>query len=142
MIAVSAGYNHSVALRGDGRVVCWGDNAAGQLVGSNEAANVTAVAAGASFTLLRTRGPVVTVHPSGAPVIPGGTLGLQADARADSSLQFQWEKDGQDIAGATENSLSLTNLQLGMRAATARGSPAPGPPSGPERRCLVGAQLS
>lgn len=113
VVAVAAGYNHSVALRADGRVTCWGNNEAGQLVGVNEAAKVTGIAAGAYFTLLQTRGPVVTAHPTGAPLTTGGNVILHADAVADAPLQFQWEKDGHDVPGATANSLSLTNLQLG-----------------------------
>jgi len=67
VIAIAAGYQHSVALTADGRVFAWGENSAGELgIGNQRDTNVpvavkmdgalagkrvTAISAGASFTL-------------------------------------------------------------------------------------------
>ncbi|MCH8025552.1 MAG: chromosome condensation regulator RCC1 [Chloroflexi bacterium] len=57
--AVSGGGRHSCALVGDGRVVCWGDNAQGQL-GEGAMVDAVAVAAGIGHTCaIDTAGGVV-----------------------------------------------------------------------------------
>jgi hypothetical protein len=46
VIAVAAGYGHSLALKGDGKVVAWGSNDSGQATVPDDLAGVTAIAAG------------------------------------------------------------------------------------------------
>jgi len=58
--AMAAGGNHSLALRADGTVAAWGDNAANQVSVPGNATNVTAVASGFAHGLaLRSDGTVV-----------------------------------------------------------------------------------
>src|ERR1035438_558304 len=47
LISVTAGGNHSLALKADGTVVCWGDNGDGESVPPSGLSNVVAIAAGA-----------------------------------------------------------------------------------------------
>jgi hypothetical protein len=62
VIAIAAGSMHSVALRGDGTVVCWGDNSADRTNVPPEATNVVAIAAGEYHTLaLRADGTVIAL---------------------------------------------------------------------------------
>ena len=50
VVAVAAGYFHSVALRADGTVVAWGDNTRNQTIIPPQAAGVIAIAAGVFHT--------------------------------------------------------------------------------------------
>jgi hypothetical protein len=60
VIAVAAGYNHSLALGADGTVVGWGDNGAGQCDVPSSLSDVVAVAAGPCYSLaLQADGSVV-----------------------------------------------------------------------------------
>ena len=49
VVAVAAGWAHSVALRADGSVIAWGNNDYGQAAASFPAGQVTAIAAGYSI---------------------------------------------------------------------------------------------
>ena len=44
---VAAGYAHSLALKGNGSVIGWGDNSSGQISIPSNAIGVTAISAGA-----------------------------------------------------------------------------------------------
>ena len=95
LVAVAAGYNHSLSLRANGTVVAWGDNYYGQTKVPVSATNLVAVAAGGAHSLgLRANGTVVawgsnnygqTNVPANATniaaVAAGGShsLGLRAD---------------------------------------------------------------
>ena len=60
MVAVAAGDRHCLALRGDGTVVAWGDNNAGQTNVPASLNNAIAVAAGTDHSLaLRNDGTIV-----------------------------------------------------------------------------------
>jgi hypothetical protein len=51
--AIAGGANHSVALKSDGTVVCWGDNSQGQSTVPANLTNVVSISAGDNFTLVR-----------------------------------------------------------------------------------------
>ena len=60
MTAISAGWEHSLALRADGTVVAWGDNSYGQCSAPAEATNIVAISAGYYHSLaLRGDGTVL-----------------------------------------------------------------------------------
>jgi alpha-tubulin suppressor-like RCC1 family protein len=50
VVAVSCGYEHSVALTHDGRVVCWGQNDRGQCKVPHDLEEVVAVGCGCKHT--------------------------------------------------------------------------------------------
>jgi hypothetical protein len=56
-------------------------------------------------------GPVFYTQPQGASVFVGGNYTLSAVADGTAPLSFQWQFDGANVAGATNSSLVLTNLQ-------------------------------
>ncbi len=61
VVAVAAGYNHSLALKADGTVVAWGDNGNRQATVPEGLSGVVAVAAGESHSAaLKADGTVVT----------------------------------------------------------------------------------
>ena len=87
VIAVSGGAAHSLALA-SGAVTAWGDNSAGQCsVPASAASNVTAAAAGGSFSLaLRTDGTVVAWGAISAPPSAASTNACALAAGAAHAL--------------------------------------------------------
>ncbi len=80
VVAITAGYDHSLALRAGGTVVGWGSNTFGQIAIPTGLTDVTAIAAGSYYSLaLRSDGTVVgwgsnasgqAIPPSGSPMSP------------------------------------------------------------------------
>ena len=68
-------------------------------------ATVTFVIAGAAAV-----GPTITVQPASQSANAGATLTLGVAATGTPAPAYQWKKDGADIAGATQNTLVLSNL--------------------------------
>jgi len=59
-LAIAAGLSHSLALKADGSVICWGANNSGQTTIPADATNVVAIAAGVNHSLaLRADGAIV-----------------------------------------------------------------------------------
>ena len=56
--------------------------------------------------------PGIAMQPVGATLERGSDLILSVVAYGASPLRFQWYRDGASVAGATESSLSVTNVQL------------------------------
>ncbi len=83
------------------------------VVVSNDAGNVTSNAA----TLTVTEAPIVidapsiVQQPSSQSVEVGGSARFQVVATGES-IQYQWQLNGIDIAGATQNALELNNVAL------------------------------
>ena len=60
MVAIAAGGYHSLALKGDGSVVAWGENSEGESTVLPGLSNVVAIAAGGTHSLaLRSDGSLV-----------------------------------------------------------------------------------
>jgi len=51
VVAISAGVNHSLALKNDGTVVAWGNNYYGQISVPGDLTNVVAISAGSYHSL-------------------------------------------------------------------------------------------
>jgi hypothetical protein len=131
VIAVAAGFHHSLALCADGTVAAWGDGYNGQL-GNNAfkgsavpvAVSTAGLPVGARFvgvvsgpaaahTLALVASPVaasIVTPPSSTPFTLGQNLTLTATAGGIAPLFYQWQFNGTDVAGATGPSLTLTNL--------------------------------
>ncbi|MBD8033039.1 immunoglobulin domain-containing protein [Solibacillus sp. A46] len=82
------------------------------VVVTNAVGNVTSNTA----TLTVTPVPValeITTQPSNQMIIAGGSATFTVTATSDTSLSYQWKKDGADIVGATRASLTINNVQAG-----------------------------
>ncbi|MFY9341702.1 MAG: hypothetical protein WAT39_04390 [Planctomycetota bacterium] len=92
-VAVSAGYQHSVALRSDGRAIAWGQNGFGQCAIPPLPPGLVyqaAVAGWGRTALRRSDGVVVECGNSGVPTIPpplAGTTYVQFDLGGHGSAQ-------------------------------------------------------
>ena len=104
--AISAGSNHSCAIRSDGSVVCWGENFDGQA--DAPVGDFTAVSAGSNHSCaIRSDGSVVCWgdNTSGQTDAPGGkfveiaaggthTCGIRADKKASCwGINYQYSRD-------------------------------------------------
>jgi hypothetical protein len=64
------------------------------------------------MTLAVEEGLRIDREPVGARVVMGGRVVLGVEASGDSSLMYQWRKDGIEVAGATNRELVLNGLSL------------------------------
>ena len=58
--------------------------------------------------------PVITTNPASQTVFAGANATFTIGANGTSPLSFQWLENGDPISQATNNSLTLTNVQLGQ----------------------------
>ena len=134
VVAIAAGYYHSLALRADGTVVGWGNNSDGQTTIPASATNVVAIAAGGWHSLaLRRNGTVVSWgrNNRGQRTIPASATNVVAIAagyyhslalRADDTV-VGWGDNGE---GQTDSPDNLSTLNLGMGASGAVAVDVPG----------------
>ncbi len=104
-----------LALKSDGTVAGWGFYFYGGIPVPPGLSNVVEVAAGGlvgSLALVGGGSPFITVPPANAMVGVGGTLRLYSAATGAFPLSYQWLFDGTNIAGATNATLTLTDVQL------------------------------
>lgn len=59
----------------------------------------------------RSTGPTFTTQPSNQTAYTGGSVTFTATATGNSTISYQWRKNGTAISGATSSSLTLNNLQ-------------------------------
>ncbi|HSJ29835.1 MAG TPA: FG-GAP-like repeat-containing protein [Longimicrobiales bacterium] len=93
--ATSASYTTPAVTAAD-------DGAAYTVVVSNEAGSVESAAA----TLSVRTGPAITTQPASATVL-GGVAATFSVTATGSDLEYQWRRDGTDIAGATNSSYTV-----------------------------------
>lgn len=55
--------------------------------------------------------PTITTQPVNASVQPGGSATFSVVAKAEPNPVYQWQRDGVNLSGATNSTLSLTNIQ-------------------------------
>jgi hypothetical protein len=115
VVAISAKADHAIALLANGTVVAWGTNWASESSVPPGLPNVVALATGYehSLVLLRDGSPKVTIQPWDRAVAPGTSLNFQAKTVGMQSMVYQWQFNGKDIPGATQESLGVTNAQVG-----------------------------
>jgi len=120
VVAVAAGYYHSLALRSDGTVVAWGNNGSGQTNVPAGLSNVVAIAGGDSHSLaLRSDGTVVAwgANYSDQTAVPAALSNVVAIASGPShSLALQ--KDGTILAWGS-NDHGQTDVPAGLSYVTA-----------------------
>jgi len=122
VVAISASATHCTALRNDGTVVSWGYEYTGPAPSNvpPDLANVIAIASGGDhdFGLLGTRAPAFTVQPWNRSFASTArtNIVLAAKCAGVQPVSYQWQLNGTNVLGATNDVLILTNqpsLQFG-----------------------------
>ena len=124
IVAISAGGNHSVALRNDGTILTLGSYYNGPTSTSGsvppDLANVIAIASSGDhdLALFGTRAPSFTVQPWNRSVIATARTNIMLAAKCAGvqPVYYQWQLNGTNVPGATNDTLVLTNnpsLQFG-----------------------------
>ena len=120
VVAIAAGYFHSLALKSDGTVVGWGDNNNGQATPPAGLTGVVAIAAGGYHSLaLRNDGTIVGwgFNGYGQATMPAGLTGVVAIA-AGSGHSLALRSDGTVVAWGW-NCFGQTNSPAGLTGAVA-----------------------
>jgi alpha-tubulin suppressor-like RCC1 family protein len=112
VVAIAAARYHSTALTADGRIVCWGNLST---VPTNLHSAIAVSAGGGSYpftaAVLGTGSPVYTLQPASQLVERGTAVQLHARAVGIQPMQFQWQRDGLDLSGATNATLTIPCVQ-------------------------------
>lgn len=109
VVAVAAGGVFSLALKSDGTVSQWGLLNTG--LGLD---HITGIGAGWQHALAIRSGrqtPVFVQPPVQQAALPGGNATFTAKVAALASVQYQWQFEGTNLAGATTSTLTLSNVQ-------------------------------
>ena len=110
-VSIAAGYSYLLALQSDGGVVESGS----QTNALRGLTNVIAIAAASSSdvfaAVIGNGSPVMTIQPVSQTVAQGSSVQFHARAVGVQPMTYQWQLDGQNLPGATNASLALTNVQ-------------------------------
>src|SRR5207245_1564094 len=111
VVAVAAASYGSVALKADGTLVAWGYWA---LPAGLTNIVATAISAGGDqdLALLTQWPPEILVQPVSAQDYTGKEHTLRVSATSNDPLTYQWQFNGNDLAGATNSSLTLHFLHF------------------------------
>jgi hypothetical protein len=109
VVAIAAGA-HGMALQADGSMVLWGMTNPPPPLGLS---NIIGIAAGHGFAaaIAGDGSPFFTLQPIGQTVTRGSKVQFHARATGVQPLRYQWQLDSVDLPGATNASLTLTNVQ-------------------------------
>ena len=116
-VAVAQGNVVSAALKADGTVFCLGVPSPTNLIPLG-ISNVIALAIGSAFesfsvSLVGDGSPFMTIQPVSQTVPRSAAVQLHARAVGAPPLRYQWQLDGEDLPGATNGDLTITNVQGG-----------------------------
>jgi alpha-tubulin suppressor-like RCC1 family protein len=125
--AIAAGSNHSLILKTDGSLWATGGNESGQLGdGTTNSRNtpelvamhVQAIAGGNGYSLfvasgdIAVAGPKITVQPVSQTAAVGDSVTFGVTATGVPAPSYQWYLNGQALAGATADKLTIGSAQL------------------------------
>jgi alpha-tubulin suppressor-like RCC1 family protein len=112
VVAISAGAFHNLALKRDGTVAVWGDNTFLQTNVPTGLSNIVGIAAGRyhNLVILGNGLPVITVQPVSQYDPASGNASFSVLAEGLAPLNYQWQRDGTNIAGATNSLFALSSL--------------------------------
>ncbi|MCL5097021.1 MAG: hypothetical protein M1608_05735 [Candidatus Omnitrophica bacterium] len=113
VVAIAAGDYFDVGLRRDRTVVEWKYDGKWEDVPAG-LTNVAAIAAGSSHSvaLIGDGAPFITLNPVSRTRYIGESVVFQVWAGGAEPLVYQWQQNGQDIPGATNSYLTLTEVHL------------------------------
>ncbi len=113
VVAIAAAGNHSIALLADGSITTWGYYPAGNATSPSGLANAIAIAGGGDhgLALFGTRAPVFTVQPwnRAFPLTATTNITLAAKCTGVQPMSYQWQLNGTNVSGATNDTLTLAN---------------------------------
>jgi hypothetical protein len=112
IVDLQDGNTHTIALRTNGEVIAWGDNSSGQGTVPPDLSDVTAISAGGNHNLVITPRPLILSISSPVVANIGDTVMFSVVATG-GPLSYQWQRNGANLPGATNSSLTLTNVQAG-----------------------------
>ncbi|HEX5223274.1 MAG TPA: immunoglobulin domain-containing protein [Verrucomicrobiae bacterium] len=107
VVAIAGGLSVSLALRQDGTIVSWGEPPAVP----EGLTNAQRIAAGANFNLATVPLPVIVHQPTDVLIVPGQDITLTAAALGSGAMMLQWQRNGQDLVGETNATLTIPNAQ-------------------------------
>ncbi len=103
-IAINGATNNSYTVSN----AASGDAGSYSVVVMNSAGSATSNSATLTVKVV----PVFSIQPLSLPAFVGATINFTSVATSATAISYQWQKDGIDISGATNPSLSLANVQL------------------------------
>jgi hypothetical protein len=112
IIDLGTGNAHTIALRTNGQVIAWGDNNVGQATVPEGLSDVTAISAGGNHNIVLTPRPIILSISAPVTANAGDTVTFSVSASA-GPLTYEWQHNGANVAGATNSSIVLTNVQAG-----------------------------
>ncbi|MSU58286.1 MAG: hypothetical protein EXS35_08915 [Pedosphaera sp.] len=114
VVALAGGYSHVTALREDCTMVTWGFYYTGSVTNITDVFSATQIVSRGDrdIGIFGTRAPAVTVQPWDRTLFRGSNTLLVAKCVSPQPMSYQWRFNGTNIAGATRDTLTLTNLQF------------------------------
>jgi alpha-tubulin suppressor-like RCC1 family protein len=115
VVAIAAGETFNLALRADGTVVAWGQDMNGNPMSSPTLPNTVSIAAGYfhGLALLRDGSPQITVQPWDRKIAAGTTASLTTKTVGIKSTVYQWQFNGKNIDGATNDIYTIADAEAG-----------------------------
>lgn len=112
VMAIGCGTIHSLAVRSNGTVVAWGYDASGQCDVPAGLSNIVAVVGGDNDSFaLEAVNLGISAQPTSITNMAGSNVSFSVTAFSSSPMSYQWFFNGAPIAGATNATLNLTNVQ-------------------------------
>ena len=116
VVAIAAGDSQCLAVKADGTVVEWISYMSwldiGQYTVPTDLSNVVAIAGSLDHNVaLYSAEPIIRRQPLSQSVMAGDTVSFSVSATSPTAMIFQWRFNGTNIAGATNATFSVSNVQ-------------------------------